>query len=87
MIARYARPEIGRMWSDDAQLETWRQVEVATCEEMEGPTDDELGAMHSACTTVEAVQERKRVTGHVMAAFLDRIATSAGMRAGGSAAA
>ena len=78
MIARYTRPEIGRIWSDDAQLETWRQVEVAACEEMEGPTDEELEAIRSASTTVEAVQERERVTDHIMAAFVDQMATSAG---------
>jgi adenylosuccinate lyase len=78
VIARYTRPELGRIWSDEAQLETWRQVEVAACEEMEGPTDEELEAIRSASTTVEAVQERERVTDHVMAAFVDQMATSAG---------
>ena len=78
VIARYTRPELGRIWSDEAQLETWRQVEVAACEEMEGPTDEELEAIRSASTTVEAVQERERVTDHVMAAFVDEMAASAG---------
>ena len=35
MIAR-ATParELGRLWTDEARMETWRQVEVAACEEL-----------------------------------------------------
>ena len=31
MIARYTRPEIGAVWTDEARMETWRKVEVAAC--------------------------------------------------------
>ena len=34
MIDRYTRPELGRLWTDEARMETWRQVEVAACEEL-----------------------------------------------------
>ena len=34
MIARYTRPELGRLWTDEARMEAWRQVEVAACEEL-----------------------------------------------------
>ena len=39
VIARYTRPEIGAVWTDEARMETWRRVEVAAAEELaEGPT-------------------------------------------------
>jgi adenylosuccinate lyase len=85
MIARYTRPEMGRLWSDEARMEYWRQVEVAACEELPallapgaGPTGAELEAIRSARFTVEAVQERERATGHDVAAFVDVLAASAG---------
>src|SRR5919199_1982667 len=59
-------------------MEAWRRVEVAACEEMEGPTTADLEAIRSATFTVEAVAERERVTDHDMAAFVDVLAGSAG---------
>ena len=38
MIARYTRPEMGALWTDEARMEAWRRVEVAACEAMDGPT-------------------------------------------------
>ena len=38
VIARYTRPELAELWSDHARFEAMREVEVAACEEMEGPT-------------------------------------------------
>ena len=45
MIARYTRPEIGALWTDEARMEAWRRVEVAACEAMEGPSGAELDAI------------------------------------------
>ncbi|WP_205695991.1 adenylosuccinate lyase [Conexibacter sp. SYSU D00693] len=78
MIARYTRPEIGALWTDEAKMEAWRQVEVAACEEMEGPTPEDLEAIRAATFTVEAVQERERITDHDVAAFVDVLSASAG---------
>jgi adenylosuccinate lyase len=78
MIARYTRPAMGALWTDHARMETWRQVEVAACEELEGPTDDDLEAIRRATFTVEAVAERERVTDHDVAAFVDVLSESAG---------
>src|SRR5947209_1763601 len=55
-----------------------REVEVAACEELAGPTEDELEAIRSATFTVEAIAERERVTDHDTAAFVDVLADSAG---------
>jgi adenylosuccinate lyase len=78
VIARYTRPEMGALWTDEARMEAWRRVEVAACEEMDGPTEAELGAIRAATFTVDAVQERERVTDHDVAAFVDVLQASAG---------
>jgi adenylosuccinate lyase len=78
VIARYTRPEIGALWTDEARMEAWRRVEVAACEEMDGPTVADLEAIREATFTVAAVQERERVTDHDVAAFVDVLQESAG---------
>jgi adenylosuccinate lyase len=85
MIARYTRPELGQLWSEQARMERWREVEVAACEELpwllgerEGPSERELEAIRAATFSVEAVRERERVTEHDVAAFVDVLASSAG---------
>ena len=55
-----------------------REVEVAACEEMDGPTEDELEAIRAATFTVEEIDEREKVTDHDTAAFVDVLAASAG---------
>jgi adenylosuccinate lyase len=83
MIERYTRRELGEIWSDQARFEAIRRVEVAACEEMpaelsDGPTPEELVAIRAATFTVEAVNEREKVTDHDTAAFVDVLAASAG---------
>ncbi|HTA15671.1 MAG TPA: adenylosuccinate lyase [Solirubrobacteraceae bacterium] len=91
MIARYTRPELGALWTDEARMETWRRVEVAACEELpalltltgtgnagEGPAAAELETIRAATFTVEAVNERERTTDHDVAAFVDVLSESAG---------
>jgi adenylosuccinate lyase len=79
VIARYTRPEMGAIWTDEARMEAWRRVEIAACEEMEGPTEADLDAIREATFTVEAVQERERVTDHDVAAFVDVLQRGAGL--------
>jgi adenylosuccinate lyase len=78
VIPRYTHPELARIWSDQARFEAMRQVEVAACEEMEGPTEAELEAIRSASFSVAAIEEREQVTDHDVAAFVDVLAESAG---------
>src|SRR3954465_10593831 len=59
-------------------MEAGRQVEVAACEEMPGPTPEDLEAIRGATFTVEAIAERERITDHDVAAFVDVLAASAG---------
>ncbi len=85
MIARYTRPELGRLWTDEARMEGWHRVEIAACEELgdllgpgKGPSAAELEAIRSSKFTIEAVNERERVTDHDVAAFVDVLGESAG---------
>jgi adenylosuccinate lyase len=85
MIARYTRPELGRLWTDEARMESWRRVEIAASEELgdllgagKGPSATELEAIRASTFTVEAVNERERVTDHDVAAFVDVLGESAG---------
>jgi adenylosuccinate lyase len=85
MIARYTREELGRLWTDEARMESWRRVELAACEELpellgdgEGPTAAELEAIGKASFTVAEVNERERTTDHDVASFVDVLGASAG---------
>src|SRR5579864_5579836 len=85
MIARYSRPQLGCLWTDEARMETWRKVEVAACEELPallgvgaGPSEADLEAVRAATFTVAAVNERERTTDHDVAAFVDVLGQSAG---------
>ena len=69
---------MGALWTDQARMEAWRLVEVAACEEMDGPEPADLEAIRGATFTVEAVQEREAVTDHDVAAFVDVLSASAG---------
>ena len=82
MIPRYTREEVGALWSDEARIEAWRRVEVAACEEMDGPTEADLEAIREASATVAEVAEREKVLDHDVAAFVDVLAASAGDPAG-----
>src|SRR5215204_2266194 len=78
MIDRYTRAEIGAVWTDEARMTAWRDVEVAAAEQLDGPTDADLQAIRTATFTVDAVKERERVTDHDVAAFVDVLGASAG---------
>jgi adenylosuccinate lyase len=78
VIARYTRPELGAVWTDEARMTAWRDVEVAAAEELDGPTPGDLEAIRGATFTVDAVREREKVTDHDVAAFVDVLSASAG---------
>jgi adenylosuccinate lyase len=86
VIDRYTRPELGAVWTDEARMSAWRDVEVAAAEALGedgrgmggGPDPEELDAIRAATFTVEAVKERERVTDHDVAAFVDVLGASAG---------
>jgi adenylosuccinate lyase len=78
MIARYTRPEIGAIWTDEARFGAMRDVEVAAAEALDGPTAEDLDAIRAATFTVDAINEREKILDHDTAAFVDVLAASAG---------
>ena len=78
MIARYTRPEIGAVWTDEARFGAMRDVEVAAAEALDGPTPEDLEAIRGATFTVDAINEREKILDHDTAAFVDVLAASAG---------
>jgi len=82
VIPRYTRPEIGAVWTPEAKMQAWLEVELAATEAWaaEGVVPQEAAeeARTKASFTVEAVEERERVTDHDVAAFVDVVASSVG---------
>jgi adenylosuccinate lyase len=78
VIARYTRPEIGAVWTDEARFGAMRDVEVAAAEALDGPTPEDLEAIRGATFTVDAINEREKILDHDTAAFVDVLADSAG---------
>src|SRR5215213_6329059 len=84
MIARYTRPEIGAIWTDEARFGAMRDVEVAAAEALDGPTAEELDAIRAATFTVDAINEREKLLDHDTAAFVDVLGRPRAPRAAGS---
>src|SRR5262245_10707716 len=82
MIPRYTRPEMGEVWSQQRKLECWLEVELAAtdawAEEGVVPEEAARACRERAAFTVEAVDEREKVTDHDVAAFVDVVAASVG---------
>jgi adenylosuccinate lyase len=82
VIPRYTRPEIGAVWTPEAKMQAWLEVELAATEAWadEGTVPQEAAAeaRARASFSVEAVEERERVTDHDVAAFVDVVAQSVG---------
>jgi len=82
VIARYTRPEMGAVWSEQRKLDCWLEVELAVVDALaqQGvvPQEDAARVRERASFTVEAVEEREKVTDHDVAAFVDVLAESVG---------
>ncbi|MGI8972761.1 MAG: adenylosuccinate lyase [Gaiella sp.] len=79
MIARYSRPAMARIWSEEAKLARWLEVELAA---LDGLAELELlprGIVNrirarAVPPTPERVAELERHTNHDVAAFVDAVA-------------
>jgi len=82
MIARYTRPEMGAVWTDERRMGSWLEVELAVTDALaaEGvvPAEAAKECRGRASFTVEAVRERERITDHDVAAFVDVVSASIG---------
>ena len=83
MIERYTRPVMGRIWSEQAKLEKWLQVEIAVCEawaEVGRISARDIEGIRSASFKIENVASYLQETHHDMTAFLRSVADSLGAR-------
>src|SRR5882757_3822100 len=84
MIARYTRPELTRIWSDDHRYEIWLRVELAVCEEMEAAgtvprgTAAEVRAKAAGKLSAARILEHEERTRHDVIAFLSHVEELAG---------
>ena len=83
MIARYARPAMTRIWSDETRLARWLDVELAALDgwaEVGAVPAADVAEIHAnaAPPTPERVAEIERVTDHDVAAFVDAVAEQLG---------
>jgi adenylosuccinate lyase len=82
MIDRYTRDEMGAIWTPERRMRAWLDVELAATDAWaaEGvvPKADAETCRERAAFTVEAVEDRERVTGHDVAAFVDVVSASIG---------
>ena len=77
MIARYTRPEMGRIWDDQNRYQVWLQIEILACE-----AQAELGVIplealkvirEKAAFDVARIEEIEREVKHDVIAFLTNV--------------
>ncbi len=82
MIPRYALPEMTAVWSDEARLGHWLEIEILAVEAWAElgklPAADAAAVRERAAFTVERVLEVEAVTRHDVAAFVQVVGESVG---------
>src|SRR6185369_10542006 len=80
MIARYTRPEMGRVWSDQNRYEQWLEVELAASEALaetgEVPREAAELLRRHASVSVDRLLEIEREVKHDVIAFTTTVAES-----------
>ena len=74
MIPRYSRPAMAAVWTEEAKLQRWLEVELAVCRAWAArgviPADDLAEIEAKAAFSVERTLELERTTNHDVVAFL-----------------
>ncbi|MBM4145543.1 MAG: adenylosuccinate lyase, partial [Nitrospira sp.] len=74
MIARYTRPEMGRLWDPENKYQKWLDVEIAVCEAWaelgEIPRDELKVIRKKASFDIRKIDEIEKVVKHDVIAFL-----------------
>lgn len=82
MILRYSTPEMSALWTDDARMHAWLEVEMAVCEAWTRlgriPEDAMLEIQQKAGFDVDRVNEIEAVTQHDVIAFVSCVAEKVG---------
>src|SRR3954469_23846005 len=83
VIARYSRPEMSRIWSEEGKLARWLDVELAALDgwaEIGSVPAEDVAAIRARAVppTPERVREIEQTTDHDLAAFVDAVAEQLG---------
>jgi adenylosuccinate lyase len=82
MIPRYSRKEMAALWSEEAKLNHWLEIEVLACEGMARigviPEADAKEIRAKAKFDIFQVRENEKRTNHDVIAFLEEVATHIG---------
>ncbi len=80
MIARYTRPEMGRVWSEESRFNAWREVELAASEALaamgEVPEEAARALREHSSFDVGRIAEIESETRHDVIAFTTAMAES-----------
>jgi adenylosuccinate lyase len=82
VIPRYSRPQMSAVWTEEAKLARWLEVELAVCRAWARrgviPAEDLSAIEAGAGFSVERTEELERVTNHDVVAFLTDVAERIG---------
>jgi len=82
MIARYTRPEMGAIWSDQRRFETWLEVELAATDALVDagvvPAEDARVLRERAGFDIARIDEIEQTTQHDVIAFTTAVAERVG---------
>jgi adenylosuccinate lyase len=80
VIPRYSLPEMDAIWSDEARMRNWLEIEIAAVEARAAlgqiPEAEAREVRDRASFTVERVQQLERITRHDVAAFVQCVGES-----------
>jgi adenylosuccinate lyase len=86
MIPRYSLPAMAALWTDEARMGRWLEIEILATEAWSKlgvvPAEDAVAVRAKAAFTVGEVDAREAVTDHDVAAFVDVVQEAVGGTAG-----
>jgi adenylosuccinate lyase len=78
MIARYTRPEMGKIWEPKRKFQTWLEIEIAACEAWAKlgkiPKKDIKIIKEKATFDITGIDEIEKIAKHDVIAFLTNVA-------------
>ncbi len=80
-ISRYTLPEMGAIWSPQAKVDAWLQVELAVCDAWAARGEipaAALPALHRATANLERIEALEAETDHDVIAFLRAVGETVG---------
>lgn len=82
MIARYTRPEMGAIWTDENRYNAWLEVEILACEAWSEigdiPKEDVAKIRQNASFSVDRILEIEEETRHDVVAFTRAVSETLG---------